>query len=166
MGMVHRTCLRCAISFRVFPCRTKNGYGTYCSRTCARFHKPSRYWLGKKSPHLALYRRTHPSWNKGKKYEAISGEKHWNWKGGITEKSLSDRAGVEYKRWRQAVFERDGFRCVIGGKEHGNKLNADHIKSFSKHPDLRFELSNGRTLCKECHKKTDNYCGRAFAKIK
>ena len=31
------------------------------------------------------------------------------------------------------------------------------IKSFSEHPGLRLDVSNGRTLCSGCHKKTDTY---------
>lgn len=42
-------------------------------------------------------------------------------------------------------------------------MNADHIMPFAYFPDLRFELSNGRTLCLKCHQKTDTYMGRAKA---
>lgn len=35
--------------------------------------------------------------------------------------------------------------------------NADHIKSFKDHPELRTDLQNGRTLCVDCHRKTDTY---------
>jgi len=41
--------------------------------------------------------------------------------------------------------------------ERGGRLNADHIKPFSLFPDLRLKLSNGRTLCVDCHVQTDTY---------
>lgn len=64
---------------------------------------------------------------------------------------------IDYKLWREAVFKRDKYQCVIGGKKHSNRLEADHIKKWADYPELRFKVSNGRTLCKECHKKTDTY---------
>jgi hypothetical protein len=39
----------------------------------------------------------------------------------------------------------------------GGKLNADHIKSWAHYPELRFDTSNGRTLCLSCHHKTDTF---------
>ena len=30
-------------------------------------------------------------------------------------------------------------------------------KSFAIYPEFRFEISNGRTLCLDCHKKTDTF---------
>jgi 5-methylcytosine-specific restriction endonuclease McrA len=36
-------------------------------------------------------------------------------------------------------------------------VSTHHIRSFAKHPELRYEFDNGQTLCVECHKKTDNY---------
>lgn len=97
--------------------------------------------------------------------KALSGQKRpWhvgknnpNWKGGVTKECQVLRSSLEYRQWRTAVFTRDNFLCVVGGKEHGNKLNADHIKAFASHPELRFDISNGRTLCEACHKKTDTY---------
>lgn len=62
------------------------------------------------------------------------------------------RNSQEYIDWRSAVFERDGYRCQICG-QIGGTLNAHHIKSFSKHESLRFDLNNGVTLCESCHKR-------------
>jgi len=83
--------------------------------------------------------------------------KHNNYKGGISTENHRIRGSLEYKLWREAVFERDNWTCIWGGKAHGNKLNADHIKPFAYYPELRFAIDNGRTLCEACHKTTDTY---------
>lgn len=57
------------------------------------------------------------------------------------------------------VFERDNYICQKCNKK-GGRLVADHIKPFALYPELRFELSNGRTICKECDLKLDTYGGR------
>lgn len=67
-------------------------------------------------------------------------------------KTQDFRKTEEYKTWRAKVFDRDGFKCQICGKV-GGVLNAHHIKEFSKHPELRYEIDNGITLCESCHKK-------------
>lgn len=91
---------------------------------------------------------------------AISGEKHWNWKGGVSPANNAARSCVELKEWRRKVFTRDGYRCVLCGYK-GKGLEADHIKGWAEYPELRFVLENGRTLCKPCHAKTPNYRGRS-----
>ena len=63
------------------------------------------------------------------------------------------RRSVDAKEWREAVFQRDDFTCQMCGIR-GTYLEADHIKPWAFFPDLRFELSNGRTLCRPCHDKT------------
>jgi len=114
------------------------------------------------------------AWNKGKKLPKLSieqrkklseihkanREKNHLWKGGITEINSKIRNSLEYRLWREAVFKRDNYQWVWGGKEHGKKLHADHIKPFADYPELRFAIDNGRTLCEECHKKTDSYLKR------
>lgn len=65
-----------------------------------------------------------------------------------------------YKAWRTLVFERDNYTCV-GCGERGGQLHADHIKPFAFYPELRLDVTNGRTLCVPCHQKTDTYGGRA-----
>ena len=100
-------------------------------------------------------------WNKGIVYKR--GEEHWNWSGGISIINKRERNNamqrVEYKNWRRAVLERDNHTCVICG-DYQSQLNADHIKPWFKYPDLRYEINNGRTLCVDCHKKTETYGNR------
>ena len=86
------------------------------------------------------------------KYLRHIGKRHWNWKGGVTPENAKIRASSEYVHWRKDVFVRDGFTCQMCGR-FGCKLNAHHIKPFSKYPDLRLDINNGITLCEKCHKK-------------
>ena len=89
----------------------------------------------------------------------LRGINHPNWKGGITPINMQIRSSLKMKEWRKKVFEKDDYTCQICG-EHGGRLVADHIKPFSLYPELRFELSNGRTICKKCDLKSDTYGGR------
>lgn len=73
-----------------------------------------------------------------------------NWRGGTTSSRKCDMSTLEYKQWRRDVFERDDYTCVFCSKR-GGTLNADHIKPWVYYPLLRYELSNGRTLCVKCH---------------
>lgn len=80
-------------------------------------------------------------------------EKNPNWKGGIDR----DKRGMktaEYKAWRYDVFCRDWFACQMPGcNEPENYLEAHHIKTYNDYPELKLEISNGITLCKECHRR-------------
>lgn len=103
--------------------------------------------------------------HKGKPKMKLRGVNHYLWKGGITEKHHAIRNSLDYKIWREKVFSRDNWTCQICNARstsgHAVILQADHIKSFSKFPDLRFDVSNGRTLCLPCHKMTPNFGVRA-----
>lgn len=78
------------------------------------------------------------------------GEKHPNWKGGITSPSKKERAVNETRLWSKNVLRRDKFTCQLCGQV-GGKLNAHHKKEWSNYKELRFDIDNGVTLCKECH---------------
>ena len=70
------------------------------------------------------------------------------------------RKSWDYTKWRRAIYERDDYTCQDCG-ERGVRLETDHIKPFALYPELRFELTNGRTLCKPCHQNTKTYGGRS-----
>lgn len=103
-------------------------------------------WLGK---HHSVKSRIKMS-------EAKKGDKNYNWKGGMREELKIIRQSLEYRLWREKIFERDNYTCQICNIKGGD-LNADHIKPFAFYEELRFDLDNGRTLCIECHKKTETY---------
>lgn len=104
-------------------------------------------------------------WNKGKRkathpeirYGAAASA-HWAWKGGISAINNRIRQSSEYKVWRDAVFRRDDFTCQAC-RRRGGYLEADHIKRFADYPELRFDVANGRTLCRACHKM--HTCGQS-----
>lgn len=113
-------------------------------------------------------------WNLGKKMIKISKCNHYNWKGGITPLMQKIRVCFEYRQWRSDVFKRDDYTCQDCSK---NKtcLNADHIKPFSiiiQEYSIKtleealncvelWDINNGRTLCIDCHRKTDTYKSKA-----
>lgn len=98
--------------------------------------------------------------SKANKKRVNDGTHHF-WKGGKTAESKKIRESFQYKLWRTAVFERDNYTCIFCFKRGGD-LNADHIKPFSIYPELRFAIDNGRTLCHNCHMKTDTYGGNSI----
>lgn len=123
----------------------------------AKLRNPTRFWKGKKlsKEHVQKMRESHKGqlpWNTGKQRPESSGENHWNWRGGITPLKKKTRYGSGYKPWRRKVILRDGLSCQLCGTTEG-RMHVDHIKAFAFHPDLRFEVSNGRVLCERCHYK-------------
>jgi hypothetical protein len=110
-----------------------------------------------------------PPWNKGRKWPQeikdkfsrarkgrFFGSENPFWKGGVSTEHQKIRGSSDLKKWRKAVFERDHYTCQNCGAR-GVYLHADHIKPFSLFASLRFVVSNGRTLCRDCHKKTPTY---------
>ena len=74
--------------------------------------------------------------------------------GGVSTEEMLLRASPEYIQWRKAVYKRDDYTCQQC-KSKGGRLEAHHIKPFATHPELRFDVDNGITLCKSCHRGGD-----------
>ncbi len=58
----------------------------------------------------------------------------------------------QYKAWRYKVKARDNYCCRMPNCSATRKLNAHHIKRWADFPNLRYDVTNGITLCKTCHK--------------
>lgn len=84
-----------------------------------------------------------------------SGEKHHGWiqdRTKLSDRRHSARQETRYKKWRDSVFKRDEYTCQKCGAVGGN-LHAHHIKEWEYYPELRYEVSNGMTLCRvPCHR--------------
>lgn len=102
---------------------------------------------------------------KGKKRPDSTGPNHHNWKGGPTSLNIRVRTCTFYGDWRTKVFIRDGYTCQECGDSRGGNLHAHHINPLSEilnnmddfdfileHSQL-WDIDNGLTLCKDCHKK-------------
>lgn len=139
-------------------------------------------WLNPLFRENQIQKRTgKPSGAKGKnwKYKEIlkrpnsQGEKSHFWKGGVTKLNKQIRNLVEYKNWRFSVFSRDDFTCQHCKKTKSKyvQIHADHIVSLARiilkenikntndalRCSILWDLDNGRTLCIDCHKKTDSW---------
>ena len=68
---------------------------------------------------------------------------------------IKERNYPDYRLWRTKVYERDSYTCRKCNNCNGNgkaiELNAHHIESYRTNPKLRTKLSNGITLCRNCH---------------
>ena len=62
--------------------------------------------------------------------------------------------------WKKSVKQRDGFicqRCKIAG--NSNTVQAHHKMPVWFMPELQFDVDNGITLCKQCHKQLHGASG-------
>ena len=84
------------------------------------------------------------------------GNKNPNYNPNLTNKDRIDRRCVKgYSEWREEVFKKDNFICRQCGTN--KRLQAHHIYMWAKYPELRFNIENGITLCKDCHKQVRGY---------
>lgn len=138
------------------------------------FKKGTSVNFGRKKGHLSKeWREKISKSNLGKHTPKVilRGENHPNWRGGATPLYAQIRNSFEYRQWRSDVFTRDKFTCVKCGDDKGGNLQADHIKpfiaiikgnkikSFSEALECNefWNINNGQTLCKDCHRKTKTY---------
>lgn len=122
--------------------------------------------------HIENLKKSHKgqkAWNKGV-VGLFTGEKSSNWKGGKTKIRLLIPSLAQYRAWRSKIFERDNWTCQTCHKR-GCYLEAHHIKRLSVLIDQNnlktskdciscdelWDISNGVTLCKDCHNLTKGW---------
>ena len=176
------TCSTCSTQFSYYPSRS---LGIYCSRKCAytspkwrekqRINKLGRVASAEARAKMSAFR-------KGRKFSKqhrtnltianrnrtldsyCSGDRHPWWKGGVTVKQKGLRSSRDYRHWRKAVLQRDGYKCILCGSTE--QLEVDHIVAFVivQHDNRLYDTNNGRVLCKPCHVKTDTYARKQSIK--
>lgn len=135
----HKNCIVCGTSYST---QDRKPTSKYCSNKC----KYSDDTWSKQQAEKIRGRKGH--WA-GLKRPEMTGEKNWNWKGGVTSKDRLERIRFKQSMQKQ-IFKRDNYTCQKCN-QHGGHLQVDHIKKWSEYPDLRFDVNNCRTLCMDCH---------------
>lgn len=161
------TCKHCQKVFEVQPWAAKTGRKKFCSKAC--------FYLGRELK--GLFQPGHPDMvppeSRGHSEETrakmvVANRKAARydpdnplWKGGAREQRKREMQGYKYRDWRTAVFTRDNWTCQCCGVR-GVYLEADHIKPWCAFPDLRYEIDNGRTVCRPCHMMLDTHSAGAL----
>ena len=61
-----------------------------------------------------------------------------------------------YKECRRKVLRRDSYKCQMPGcKRRGKRMQVHHIQKWSSASSLRYDASNGITLCWDCHNEVN-----------
>lgn len=93
------------------------------------------------------------------------GANNVNWKNGVSY-SYEGRLSLQCIDWKKKVYKKDNYTCQCCGKRNGQgkkvTLNAHHIFNWNDYEDLRYDIENGITLCKECHQKFHKIYGKKF----
>lgn len=63
---------------------------------------------------------------------------------------LKKHTSAEYREWRRQVLKASNYTCCECGQVGGH-LQSHHVASVAKHPQLMFDVSNGKAMCKPCH---------------
>ncbi len=163
---VTKICIICGKEYLVKPSGEKRS--KYCSKKCWSKRKISQETREKIRSRLKGKRNSpQTEFKKGnipKRTNYPKGELHPNWQGKIPLK-IRMRKWKEYKKWKKAVFERDNYTCqncsISDKRKNPIILDAHHILSVVKHPELMFDINNGKTLCLNCHALTSNFRNKA-----
>lgn len=148
------SCLVCKIRFLIKP-GAKKGIQKFCSRKCANKNFPFQLTEKGRQSMIEKIRLIHTGRKNSlatrkKMSDSARGKKNHNYINGSSKCREKLYESIFYKDWRRSVFERDNYTCQECFKR-GGFLQAHHIKRWSLFPNLRFDINNGKTLCRECH---------------
>jgi len=155
-------CRVCGEFFESYKCQHK----AFCSRECFHIYRKGlevkkrgsreivicRY-CGVEFVALECHHRQFCSQGCKAKWQELNlcGGQNPNWQNAQVPPSTKVKRSVQWHRWRTAVFERDDYTCQ-SCRQVGGYLVPHHIKSKQAHPELVYQIENGITLCRDCHK--------------
>ena len=91
------------------------------------------------------------------------GKNNINWNNNLSTIDRIKRRGIkENTYWMNSVYLRDNYTCQCCGDDKGRNLNAHHLEGYHWCIELRFELSNGITLCEKCHSQFHKLFGTKY----
>lgn len=160
------TCKHCEKAFEVQPWAAK-GRKKFCSKICFFAGRELKGLFAAGHPDLVPPEKRGHSEETRKKISEFQrqncrhGSDHPNWRGGLRSERKTAMAQYPYRDWRNAVFARDNWTCQICSTR-GGYLEADHIKPWCAFPDLRYDVANGRAICRPCHLKLDTHGHKAL----
>lgn len=92
-----------------------------------------------------------------------SRENNPNWRNDLTdydrENDFNRRYDVKNSNWILEIFTRDDYTCRKCNKK-GVKINAHHLDGWNWCKEKRYEISNGVTLCENCHNNFHSIYGK------
>ena len=95
--------------------------------------------------------------------DELVGENHPNYNPNKTDEERLKKRYISGKQaidgFRNKVYKRDECKCRVCGQV-GGALNAHHLDGWNWAKDKRFEVSNGVTLCEDCHNKFHGIYGK------
>ena len=88
-------------------------------------------------------------------YEEVDIDPYFYWKENLEKKGYLKKMNTRfidprYKIWRNKVIDNQHGRC---GKCGDKATHAHHIQNYKNNISLRYEVSNGILMCKECHEQ-------------
>jgi len=154
-------CKTCGKEIQKWPSQRKAGEGKYCSKACyveamkgvdlfagkVRARRP-KIRVKMNCEHCSKEFETVPSKIGSRKYCCQTCRRE-HCKSTITNLRQL-RQSKEYRKWRLIILARDNFTCQ-GCSEVGGILHVHHIVPVVVDVKRIFDLTNGVTLCEECH---------------
>lgn len=137
---VECTCIICGKKFPVKKSRKDNSNPITCSKECY-----GKYMSG----FLKEYFKEHPVLNR------LSGERHPQWRGGVSFEPYCPKFNNEFKERVRAFF---GYRCAKCGKtqeESGRALYVHHV-TYNKDTCCDASIPLFVPLCIGCHTQTNH----------
>lgn len=163
------TCIECGTKKSVLPYRAESF--KFCGFNCRSIWR-GKHWTGENNPAFTGGVRSKNCQRCGKEFSHKAGSTYATFKTQkFCSKPCADVGGKRYfgpenanwngnprrkhreskqAAWARAVISRDLATCQKCGATD-IELQAHHVQPYAEHPERRWDISNGLTVCAPCH---------------